>query len=205
MFSGIFGSSPTIPTDITDKIVYYCKCSKNSEVVTLLDKYNISTNDYKLTDEYDQNLLHIAVLKKNYSLAKQLLVRKIDKFKKNFFGDSPIDIALKNHDIKMLEILFEIDNETYLKSENRRLTDKVSLIEIENKKLADKNDGLIQKNLSMFIRIDEDAKNIKRKREENDELVKENKKIKLEIESLRSDNTVLQDTVKNLREAIKKN
>ena len=91
------------------EIMTSARLSKN-DVMTMINCNNINVNNNQLADDYKQNLLHIAVKNYHYEFAKFLIKKKIDKSKKNIFNETPLDIAIKNHDTKMIEILLEFNN-----------------------------------------------------------------------------------------------
>ncbi|QKF94611.1 ankyrin repeat protein with SH3 domain [Fadolivirus algeromassiliense] len=203
MFSNIFGST-VIQEDIKQSILKAAVLSKTNTVTNLLETNNININSFYLLDECGQNLLHICVRTKNYDLARYLVNKKIDKQKRNTFNETPYDVALKNWDLKMLEILMETDNNSFIKTENRRLNDRVSELETNNKRFIDTNKELTQKNSVLHLQLDTEKRTTKRLRDDNDTLTSENKRMRLENTKLKDDNKVMGDTIKTLRESMKK-
>lgn len=203
-----FFRSTFVREDIKQMLFEATRNSKSSLVISLLNNNNINPNDAGLIDEYNQNLLHIAVKCKNYNLVKHLLSKQIDKNKRNLFGETPFDIAIKNHDIKMMEILLgnenlKIDND-YLKSLNNGLTMKLDEMDKNNLKLLQTNTELTQKNSLLKIKLDEDTLNRKRHRDDIDSYICENKRLKIENDKLKNDNEIMKETIKIMREDLKK-
>ena len=208
MFPNIFGRTTTTTTtvelDVKNSLIRNTLKSNTNIVKKMIAEHNVNVNSNNLTDDYDQNLLHISVKTKNYELAQHLVGIGINKNKKNMLYESPFDIAMKNGDQKMLEILFEGESNSIFKIENARLIDRVSDLETNNKKLIDTNKELTIKNGALHIQLDDQIKSRKRKFDECDSYCLENKKLKVEITQLKADNVTLQETIKNLRESMKK-
>jgi len=197
MFSGFFGST-TIQEDVKQSIIRAAVQSKTNTVIELLERHRININNSSLVDDYGQNLLHIAVKGVNYDLVRYLMGKGGDRLKRSVYNETPIDIAMKNYDVKMVEILLEVDYESSFKVGNKQLSDKVVELESCNRKLIESNTELSQKNGVLHLQLDDERRVGKRLRDESVVMIEENKRLK-------SDNKVLSDTVKVLREAAKKN
>lgn len=197
MFSGFFGST-TIQEDVKQSIIRAAVQSKTNTVIELLERHRININNSSLVDDYGQNLLHIAVKGVNYDLVRYLMGKGGDRLKRSVYNETPIDIAMKNYDVKMVEILLEVDYESSFKVGNKQLSDKVVELESCNRKLIESNTELSQKNGVLHLQLDDERRVGKRLRDESVVMIEENKRVK-------SDNKVLSDTVKVLREAAKKN
>jgi len=204
MFPNIFGRTTTVELNVRDSLLKNTLRSNTYYVKKMIVEHNVNLNSNNLTDDYDQNLLHIAVKTKNYELAKYLVVNGINKDKKNMLYESPYDIAMKNGDQKMLEILFDGESSSMLKLENTRLSDRISDLETNNKKLIETNKDLTIKNGALHIQLDDAIKSKKRKFDEYDVVWTENKRLKTEITQLKFDNSTLQETIKSLRDSMKK-
>ena len=204
MFSNFFGST-VVEEDLRQTIIKATSQNERYKVCDLLQRHKLNVNNPYLVDDYGQNLLHLAVRVKGYDLAKFLVEKKIDKLKKNLFHETPFDIALKNHDLKMVETLLNIEYPSnFVLAENKRLTDKVNEIESNNLKLVGSNTALTQKNAILCIQLDDEKRSHKRQRDDHDNTVNENKKLRNENNLLKEDNKTLTNTIKTLRESMKK-
>lgn len=203
MFSNIFGSV-VIQEELRQSIIKSTLQSKTNIVIDLIQKHNINVNNFYLNDDCGQNLLHLCVRTKNYDLARYLINKKIDKQKRNMFNETPYDIALKNGDLKMIEVLLESNDNSYMQIENKRLSDRVIELENNNKIYTDTNKELIQKNSRLHIDLDNERRGLKRMKDDNELLVSENRRIKTENCQLKLDNKTLGDTIKTLRDSMKK-
>lgn len=197
-----FGS--TIEEDIKHSLIRNAYSQNTSNTKNLILKHRINVTNNNLVDECEQNLLHIAAKTKNYELANYLIANGINKNKKNIFNETPFDIAMKNGDQKMLEILFDQESNLRFKTQNAILNGKVSDLESNNVKLINANKELTMRNSSLHIMLDEEKKSNKRKADDYSLYQFENKKLKVENAQLKSDNTSLTETVKTLRESMKK-
>lgn len=196
MFSNIFGSV-VIQEELRQSIIKSTLQSKTNNVIDLIQRHNINVNNFYLNDDCGQNLLHLCVRTKNYDLARYLINKKIDKQKRNMFNETAYDIALKNSDLKMIELLLEATDISYMQIENKRLSNKI--IELENTNLE-----LTQKNSRLYNELDNERRGVKRMKDDNEVLVSENKRIKTENCQLKLDNKTLGDTIKTLRDSMKK-
>lgn len=178
MFSGLFGSS-IVTEETKSEIIKNIYCQNTDTVISTINHKNIDPDDNNLIDESQQNLLHLACRTRNLELAKFLINKKINKQKVNIFNETPLDIAIKNQDKKMIEILL---NSNYVPYQTD-LTYKIS-------KLTED--------------LNCEKKNYKRQRDECELLSVDNLKLKEENKQLKVDNSELQKTVKTLRESFKK-
>lgn len=170
---------------------------------SLVSTHKIDLNDTNYLDGYQNTLLHQAVMHKADNVIDYLM-NKIDVEKQNQFGESALDLAVKNHNVKIIKKLTALtkiqEDNTYLKNENKRLDDKVKTLECNNTKLLDANKSLTMKNNYLQIQLDTEKKGKRR----YETLESENKKLKTENEQLKSDNDILQKTVKTLKDFSKK-
>lgn len=187
-------------------------------VIDLLETNKIDVNNVNLFDESKQTLLHIAVKTKNYMLVEYLLGKNIDKDCVNIFGECALDIAIKNNDKKMIELLYDIGTINYHKNNNNKLEDKCDDLRFNYEKVLGFNDKLQREkselisdlnmqmrkcakleneNLGLVTNLDREMKNNKRLREDNDVCVRDLKKLKI-------DHQILTDTYNKLRDCMKK-
>ena len=199
-----FFGSTIIQEDVKNTIIKNALKSNTNCVRSDLEKYNIDVNNSNLVDDCAQNLLHIAARTKNYELARYLISRKIDKTKINLFNETPKAIALKNNDVQMFEIIMDYDSLSYCKIENIKLNGRITDLELNNAKLIDTNKDLTLKNDVLVLQLEEEKKSKKRKLDDDGIHLMETKRLKTEIVQLRNDNNVLSNTVKSLRESMKK-
>ena len=216
-----------VPIDFLTKDNIFKNATKsNTEYVKkLLSSKNINVNNSNLVDDYGQTLLHIAAKTKNYNLATYLIDNDADITGKNIFNESSFDIAMKNYDAKMIGILLgqaKVNrnyNETVKLKEtvnnldelNKKYTSENVTLCTNNKLLIAKNDSLTKTNKllnmendKLHMQLEEERKSYKRKFDGYSEYERENKRLKVEVSQLKSDNSVLQQTVKSLRESNKK-
>jgi ankyrin repeat protein len=216
MFSRNFYSLPNssntieVSDNIKKSLLETIKNNDKNTFVSLLLTYKIDCN-YKKLDIYDNSLLHIAILNRSYDIVSYLIHKDSDINCVNQFNETPISIAIKNQDEKMIKIIlnfnkYEIENSKvkedniYLKNENTRLNDKIKNLEYNNNKLLDSNKILTQQNNYLSIQLDNEKQN-KRKFDIYEE---ERLLLKNENKRLKEDNAILQNTVKTLKDLAKK-
>jgi ankyrin repeat protein len=217
MFTTIFGSShPSVKGDVTlfgssqvqeDVKLSLFRNALNKQTGTLigsLKRHNIDLLKSDLRDECTQNLLHIAVRTGNYELAEYLISAGINKQAKNLFGEMPLDIAIKNHDIKMLVLLFEEQHLVNYKNDNVRLIQRVSDLDGNNKLLIDANKDLTIKNGVLSVQLNNERTSNKRKLDEYETDIREAKRLKIENQNLRVNNNELKSTIDTLRSSMRK-
>ena len=204
MFSGFFGSTK-VDEDTKSEIIKNIYSQNTHAVISLINHHHINLDDTNLLDESQQNLLHIAVRTKNLELVKFLMNKKINKQKLNMFGETALDIAIKNHDKKMIEVLLYVEAPIIMPyyqqiikkddySESSRNVDKLTEeLNTEKQNCKRKRDEC-----NTLSNINTSLKN------ENTDLVIENGKLKIENKKLKADNNELQKTIKTLRESFKK-
>jgi len=209
MLHTLFGT--TIQSDIKQLIFKYATTSSTSNVINTLSRNNINPSSASLVDDFDQNLLHIAVKTKNYELTKYLVKEKTSMTKLSLFYETPYDIAIKNQDKKMIEILLSHDEFNFYKNEVARLNNTLSDSKHNNNSLIVTNKDLTIKNSTLQVqlsvsntKLEEEKRSNKRKFEEYENCFRENKRLKTDNTKLQYDNTTLQNTVTSLRNSMKK-
>lgn len=203
MLHSLFGSS-TIQGDTKQLIFRHAINSNTSGVVGALTNANINPSDSHMIDEFGQNLLHIAVKKRNYELACYLVDSQTSITRSSIFDETPLDIAIKNHDKKMIETLYRKPLLDFHKNENTRLIEKITNLENNNKTLITTNKELTIKNSTLHVQLDKEINSKKRKFEEYETCFTENKRLKTDNSKLLCDNMALQTTVTSLRDSMKK-
>jgi hypothetical protein len=201
----IFGASSSFSDFLTIKqsLMRTIKDNDKYALSSLVSTQSITLNDTSYLDEYQNTLLHQAVMLKADNVIEYLM-SKIDSEKQNQFGETALDLAIKNHHTKIVKLLTETtkykEDNIYLKNENKRLDEKVKTLESNNSKLLDANKTLTMKNNYLQIQLDTEKKGKRR----YETLESENKKLKTENEQLKSDKEILQKTVKTLKDFSKK-
>ncbi len=192
-----FTKNYLISQAIYDEIINATIASRTLHVMDLLDKNNIEPTNSNLVDKSKQNLLHLAVRTKNYMLAEYLIEKKVSQSAKNVFGETAVDIAIKNNDTRMLELLYGINKiDSY-----KQLNDK---LECKYNDMKFNYDTILNKNTQLSYNLDESNKTNKRLRDTCDVQEREIKKLKIEKEMVCEDNKVLQTTLNNLRNSMRK-
>lgn len=184
-------------------IIDYALQSKTNEVIKCLANYNRDLND--IVDNSGRNLLHICAATNNGNLMKHLLMlNKVDKSKIDAYGDTPLCIAMKNHNKCMYNMLTGVDNLDYYIAEKDKLTDKVKILNELNYELTQsntifsrENDRLADLNKKIQSELSNERVSLKRLREENETLSTENKRFK-------TDNACLQKTVQGYTNSMRK-
>lgn len=211
MLHTLFGTTSTVQVDVKKTIFQYAMQSYTEYVISTLKKHNIDPSDPGLVDDFGHNLLHISVKTKNYDLATYLINNKINMTRQNKFYETPFDIALKNHDKKMVEVLLDCNNINFHKTEVTRLTNSLAgsqtnnqMLTIANKDLTIKNSGLqVQLGIAK-TELEQERRVNKRKFEEYEGCFQENKRLKTDNLKLHHDNMILENTLTNLRNSMKK-
>lgn len=183
---------------IINELFEFASKGFTSTVIDRIDEKQIDINSKYCVDSYNNTLLHIAVLNENMELIRNLLIRDIDKDKKNQFGQTPLDIAIQMNNKEIVKRLFDnTENYNLMKTQlndfqliNNELTCDYNKIVDDNKFLTIENDDL-------KIKLKEEVKCRKRLRDENNVIKKQNKKLK-------TDNAILEKTVRTLRNSNKK-
>lgn len=178
---------------------------------SVIDKLkNVNINDSLLLDDSRQNLLHITTKMDNNYLTRELVGLGMDKYQKNIYGETPLDIAIQKHNTELIKLFIDTTNPffkqeiDYLTSENKRLQEKNDYLEKDNRKLLDCNENLTSKYNSTIIKLSTESNTKRKLYDDLDFNEKENKKLKSEINNLKKDNKILQDTVNTLRKNNKK-
>ena len=192
-----------------------------SLVIQSLKNGKFNPSDSLLMNNYKENLLHLAVRTKNYKLADFLLENNVEQ-KQNIFGETPINIAMKNYDNKMAEMLL-VNNKinelkkmnSDLKLENSKINESIKIIAVNASKIQ--NDNKILE--SSVKRLNEEleqtkSSSLKRLRdfEETEEKFKKSfKKLKTDHEELKvihqtliENNKILENNITTLRNEMKK-
>lgn len=170
---------------------------EDNKINDLFDKkYRDDIFDYKYRDDYGNTLLHIAVKTYNVDLTRYLILKGIDTEAINFFGERAIDIAKKNNNVELIQILSDI------------IVDKELKKKIDNLELDKRN---YQADLTQTkVKLNEannQIKTLKRKRNENIQVVeKENKRLKTEksslsqrISSLEKNNSLIKENFRKIK------
>jgi len=180
---------------------------RTDDAIKIIDKHKLDVNT--IFDDYKNNLLHLSVkLKRNDMI--RYLVSKIDRDQKNIFDETCYDIAMQNQDRSALDLLMETDLINYYKNENLKLVDDNNNLNDVKHELMNALEKLSKGQNISTIQLGEKKKKLKRAREENDVLLKENKrfksdniKLKKDYGKLVDDNESLKDTLTSYRNEIK--
>jgi ankyrin repeat protein len=180
-----------------DEIINAAREGKSILAMNLLDKYGMHPTNTNLIDKSKDTLLHLAARTREYMLAEYLLNKNVSSVVKNIFGETPVDIAIKNHDSRMLELMYRVNNVTNLNSQINKLENKCDELRVNYNTVSRNNTYLSLKN-------DELGASNKRLRETNEFQEREIKKLKIDNTNLTNDNKTLQTTIITLRNAMKK-
>lgn len=135
-------------------------------------KKQLETGDYcdlnKYLDDYDNTLLHIAVLYGRNSIVEYLMSKGMSDTKTNKFGDSPFTIMMKNHNKGMIDLV--INSKLAVKETKCiRLEDDLLKSQLKCDRLVYENSELTRSN--------------KRLRDDNEVLDRDNKKLKQDVQT----------------------
>lgn len=176
-----------------------------NKAISLIDDNKININHLDCRDQHGNTLLHIGFLTCNEEFIKKLFDRKIDDSISNVFGQTVFDIAIHDKDLMKLIIDYKLDEA------NEPFRYKIERLETDIDRYIDDNNLL--------------KNNLKRKRDEIDYCVQENKRIRKnynimcsnsnyyrkeldvsnsKIKVLKENNEILKETIENLRDSIKK-
>ena len=157
------------------------------------EAFDLDSNECK--DEYGNSLLHIAVSSNNIELVAHLVEINMRKDHKNNFGETPVDIALKNRNLNIIKIL-ECDGPSGVPVSKSIKATKAKLVR-DNAELTKRNSDLSAINDGL-------KGSLKRKQTECDEHIGTIKKLRADNNGLKTDNSDLKATVDALRDSFKK-
>ena len=200
MFEWLFGSNKT-EEDIINNIFYFTLINNNTQVIKLINDYDIDLNNKNCRDNYSNTLLHIVANSNNIELANELILYGLLRDHLNVYGEKAVDIAFKNGKLAMVRVLTDIQQDP-------QLLERITNLEIQRQTMYAK----IEKTETELVQAHNEIKTLKRKRcDECDVNTRECKKLKTENavltktnEQLTKDNSDLQTTVNNLRTSFKK-
>lgn len=195
----------TITEDTKLSLFAAARKSNTTYVMKTIKEKNINVSDWSLIDDYEQTLLHIAVKTKNYTLAQELMDMKMSPIKKNMFEETPMDIALRNNDIKMIILLSGNENAAFLKAENGRLLGTINDQKELIVSMTNINTEVTKKNSLLHMELDTERKSLKRKRNEYETVLNDNIRLVSENKRLKVDNETLQKTIGTLSNSMRKN
>jgi hypothetical protein len=189
-----FGSTKTsnTPQQLHDKAFDYTKAGKVSELRTLLNGISMDTIN-KMTDGYDNTILHIATQANKPEIIKYLLNRNMKRNIKNFFGESAWNIAIKSQNEDLIQIFHDIDllNFDEYKKKVSKYEDENKILKTLNMSLQESNNKLQHNYTFELNKNNSDKKDLllykdqnKRLRDENNDLQQKNKKQKIAIDNL---------------------
>lgn len=164
--------------DDIKKMFKFASTKNNRGIYAIIKQYSLDLNSDECRDDYQNSLLHIAVISCNKPLITQLLKLKVSTHHKNNFNEVPVDLAIKNNDIDIVRMLESSSN------------DRIVQLEADNLALTNEVVKLTTANSDLNIRF-------KRQR---DECLEHDATIK----KLKTDNAELEKTVNALRGSFKK-
>ena len=136
-YSGFFSSlTETVRKDLFQKVYSH----NTDQVISTINSKNINVNDSKLIDELHNTLLHAAIGTKNTRLVQYLVNNKSSQTKTNIFNETPLNIAMKNHDENLIKILLGLDNDS---NNTKKLTDDLDKERTSHKRTRDDRDTVI--------------------------------------------------------------
>lgn len=162
--------------------------SKTDRVKNLIGTTSFKVNE--IINDYNETLLHVAVRMKNYDLASYLINEDIDASVSNRFSETALDLCMQNRDKRMAGILLTQDCQI-------QLNKKIKSLEAEKAVLTTNSDEL-------YKQVEELKRTNKRKHEDYEVCDRENKRLKTEVNQLTKDHSILTQTVKSLRNSMKK-
>ena len=156
---------------VIGKTFYDARNRSTSAVIKAIDDNDLKIWDY--TDNHQNTLLHIAVLTCNYTLIDGLLHRATDIDIKNIYGDSSLDLAIKNYDKRAIRAML------YYNPENDQLKSRVKELDAERKRMTDELTTLRTEVTSLKKRkIDtENSPGVKKLRADITQLTTENRRL----------------------------
>jgi uncharacterized protein YgiM (DUF1202 family) len=192
-------------SDAESNVRHYIRWGKISKADELIQEFNLNMNT-DCRDEHSNTLLHMATRAKKPNAVSYLLRRGADRTRKNTFGESSWDIAIKNRDTHTIKALLNFqDDLNNLTLETQRLTaENLELRETKDKaegELQDFKSGRKRKRCDDCEVKDRAIKKVKREKDEvNEKFVK----ITTKVSKLEKDNQDLTTTVDSLRASFKK-
>jgi chromosome segregation ATPase len=140
----------------------------------------------------------LAARTKNHMLANYLIEQKVKQIK-NVFGELPSDIAMKNGDINMIEILLGYDKLNQCLSTNAKLTSKLKETQSYYDRVTNINDLLKEQTEKLRGNVITLERNNKRLREDLDTSDRELKRTKMSNEVIMKENDELKKNNKNVK------
>ncbi len=186
----------------------------NGANITKKDSFNESSFDIAMKN-YDAKMVGILLGQEktnsynNTTTKLKESVKGLEELNKKYSTEN-VTLITNNTNLTAENKSLNTKNVT-LTTENKSLNTKNVALTTENKSLNTKNVALTTQNKSLnaendklHTQLEEERKTLKRKFDGFSEYERENKKLKVEVTQLKSDNNVLQQTVKLLRDANKK-
>lgn len=190
---------------VIGKIFYDARNRSTSAVTKTIDNNDLKIGDY--IDNYHNTLLHIAVLTCNYTLIEELLHRAADIETHNVYNDSPLDLAIQNHDNRAIRTMMQYN------PENAQLKARVEKLVAERKRMTDQLTSLRTEVTTLKKRKNntEDSPEVKKLRTDFTQLTRENRrlitvntKLTTDNEKLTTNNAELTKSVNAMRASFKK-
>lgn len=191
--------------DAERDVRYYVKKCRVSKVDELLNEYNFDVNSECL-DEHGNTLLHIAVKSKLRTVAQYLIRRGASSQKRNGFGETSWDVAIRFEDSEMVKILLgfqdTIDVLTEVKTKlGREVLQLRKGREQDRKEIEGLKRGIKR---TRCEDCEEKDRTIKKMRNEKRDEIEKVVKITTRVSELEKDNQDLKTTVDSLRSSFKK-
>jgi ankyrin repeat protein len=146
--------------------------------MTFLDRVSA----VKISDQYLDTLLHVSVKLQIYDVIRYLLAIGIDCDTVNRYNETALDIAIKNHDRKAIQI--------FLDYAQQQKIEVIQDLERHNAQLKTQHDYISKEKTTLVAELEIVKADRKRLRDDNDRLETSNKKLKKDILSY-------QDMLKN--------
>ncbi|AYV78801.1 MAG: hypothetical protein Edafosvirus34_11 [Edafosvirus sp.] len=191
-FSTIFTTTDNSPKSlfnyVTTKNLSSLKCCLSSKQS---DEIN------NIRDEYNNNLLHIAITVEDTSIIKYLMEKGIDKYKKNVHNLSPWDLAVRSHNQTIIQSLIDTHLSAFeeIKKELKLIRDTSEQYKLLNKQLQTSSEIMTNKYNVMYRDWNLVVAEVTI-------LKNQNKRLRDECDTVTNENNVLKEDNKKLKTAV---
>ena len=146
MFSDFF--SPSVPETVRINLFKDVYAKRTGKVIAATEDYtNLNRREF-IDEKTNENLLHISTKTRNRDLIIYFKNKDVSTDKINIFGETPLDIAIKNHDTESIKILLKSSEPNFKeeleieKTQHKRKREECEELQTQVKQLKADNQEL---------------------------------------------------------------